>query len=201
DALRPPVDPAMTPQTFARWYWPVAELRAFCEALGLPSAGRKAELRDRVAFALAHPGQAPPAPPRRRRRSGGVDWKTAALSEATVIDEGVSFGPNLRGWFKARLGPRFSCHGDFMDWMRASPGRTLADAEAAWRMLEARKDDPAFRREIAECNEHLQYLRDLRDANPHLSLDQARTCWTEKARRPAREGKVRYAPEDLRFLD
>ncbi len=187
----------MTAQAFDRWYWSVDALRSFCEQLGLPASGTKAVLRARVLAKLA--GDPPPTTPT-RKRAGAFNWAKADLTSNTVITEDVSFGPNVRGYFKAAIGPKFSCHSDFMDWMRANAGATLADAEAAWRMLEARKDDPAFRREIATCNNYLQYLRDARDAHPQLTLDQAKTCWDAKKMQPAPGGYVHFDSTDLACL-
>ena len=87
-----------------------------------------------------------------------------------------------------------------MDWVRQNVGATLADAVTAWQLLESRKKDPAFRREIASCNNFLQYLRDIRDANETMTLEQAKRCWDAKKVRPALNGYVRYEATDLRFL-
>ncbi|MEL7099483.1 MAG: DUF6434 domain-containing protein [Pseudomonadota bacterium] len=183
----------MTPHEFDRWYWPVQHLRTFCEGLDIPASGTKAVLRARVLSTLR--GEAPQ--PQAGRKRGKIAWARADLTPETVIDEGISFGPNVRGYFKGRIGARFRCHGDFMEWMRAAPGQTLADAEAAWHALEARGDDPAFRREIAECNNMLRYLRTLRDAHPDVSMAQAQACWAWKARQPARGGYVTFEESDL----
>ena len=186
----------MSADEFDRWYWPGDALRSFCEVLNVSPAGTKAVLRARVLTVLA--GDPPPAPP--RRRTGAFNWAKEVLTPDTVITDGISFGPNVRGYFKAAIGRKFSCHSDFMDWVRGNAGATLADAEAAWRMLEARKDDPALRREIAACNNYLQYLRDARDAHPDLSLEQAKACWDAKKVRPAPGGMVQFDSADLRCL-
>ncbi|WP_415401973.1 DUF6434 domain-containing protein [Tateyamaria sp. SN3-11] len=198
-ATRPAVDAAMTAPEFLRWYWPVEALHQFCAALGIAATGTKAVLRDRVAYALAHPG-APVPPASRTRGKSKFKWATAPLTRETEITDTVSFGPNLRGFFADHIGTRFVCHGDFMAWVKANAGATLGDAIEAWHVLEARKDDPAFRREIAACNNYLQYLRDIRDAHPEMSLEAARTCWDHKKIQPATDGFVIYEPGDLRVL-
>ena len=194
---RPPVDTTLSAAEFDRWYWPVDALKSFCDGLGIPATGTKAILRDRVAAALA--GAPPPKAPRRSGTSS-FNWAKADLTADTVITDSISFGPNVRGYFKQVIGPKFSCHADFMDWMRGNAGATLADAEQAWHMLEARKDDPTFRREIATCNNYLQYLRDARDAHPDLTLDQAKSCWDAKKVRPAPGGYVRFEDSDRTVL-
>ncbi|MEM0928920.1 MAG: DUF6434 domain-containing protein [Pseudomonadota bacterium] len=196
DALRPDPDDIKTHSAFARWYWPVDHLHAFCDRLGLSRVGTKAQLRARVAEALGGPA----APPVRRPKRSGFAWSRETLTNATVITADISFGPNVRRFFTEAIGSAFVCHGDFMAWVRANPGETLAAAIEAWRMMEARKDDPAFRREIAEGNNYLQYLRDLRDAHPSLGLDDAKACWDHKKLRPAQDGRVVYEPSDLQFI-
>lgn len=193
--IRPEMDATMTADAFERWYWPVDALKAFCAGLGVSEAGSKAELRARVTFALRHPGEAPPKAARKKR--GGFNWAKEALTRETVIDDAVSFGPNVRGFFKAEIGKAFVCHGDFMDWMRSNAGATLGDAIAAWHVLEERKADPAFRREIAACNNYLQYLRDAMDRHPGLSLEAAKTCWDYKKVRPAVDGMVVFEDADV----
>ena len=88
-----------------------------------------------------------------------------------------------------------------MGWVRENAGATLEDAVNAWKLLEARKDNPSFRREIAACNNFLRYLREVRDANPQLTLDQAKACWDYKKVRPALNGYVIYERADLRCID
>lgn len=195
--LRPPVDPAMPRAEFERWYWPVIDLEQFCDHLGVSKSGRKAELRDRVARALDGDFETKPTA---KKQIDKFDWSNADLSLETRITGSISFGPNVRRFFKTAIGPKFICHSDFMDWVRLNTGLMLADAIEAWRVLEERKTDPEFRREIASCNNYLQYLRDLRDANPAVSLSQAKQCWEEKKIRPAAGGEVVYEPTDLRFI-
>lgn len=198
EPVRPPLDAVQTAVEFRAWYWSVDDLQAFCRRLGVAASGRKAELRARVEYAFSHLGHTPPATGKRPKRSG-FPWARAELAADTVITADISFGPNVRRYFSVQIGPAFVCHSDFMDWVKDNPGRTLGDAVEAWRMLEARKEDPDFRREIAACNEYLQYLRDYRDANPESELAEAKACWDQKKLRPAENGRVRYAADDLRF--
>ncbi|MEM8750374.1 MAG: DUF6434 domain-containing protein [Pseudomonadota bacterium] len=190
----------MTAQEFGIWYWPVSLLREICEGLNIPAAGNKADLRKRIEFALDNPNAALPKVEKHGPRSR-FKWSSEELSRDSIITDNVSFGPNVRNFFKREIGKRFVCHSDFMDWVKTNVGATLGDAILAWQALEDRKLDPTFRREIAECNNYLQYLRDIRDANTALTVADAKTCWDEKKIRPTIDGIVRYEKEDLRFLD
>ncbi|MEL7252562.1 MAG: DUF6434 domain-containing protein [Pseudomonadota bacterium] len=193
---RPPADPAMSANEFKRWYWPVEELKLFCDALSLPKSGTKTEMRERVAFKLANPDKPLPRITR-NLKAGSFNWSKATLTKDTMITENVSFGPNLRGFFKAEIGKRFVCHSDFMDWVRNNAGANLSDAIEAWQVLEDRKQDPDFRREIATCNNYLQYLRDARDHDPNLTQDTAKACWDYKKIRPAVHGIVVFEDTDI----
>lgn len=199
DETRPALSAALDWQEYARWYWPVEAMQAFCATLGLPASGSKADLRARIAFALKHPDAPLPKEVKPAKKSR-FKWASEVLTLDTVITDNVSFGPNVRRFFAQQIGAKFVCHGDFMDWMRSNEGSTLGDGIAAWLMLEERKLDLAFRREIAKCNNYLQYLRDLRDAHPELTLDQAKVCWDQKKIRPAQDGFVVFEASDLRFL-
>ncbi|MEM1197203.1 MAG: DUF6434 domain-containing protein [Pseudomonadota bacterium] len=149
---------------------------------------------------MGKPSQAPSVSGKARRKSR-FNWSNAELNEHTRITDNVSFGPNVRNWFKRRIGPAFVCHSDFMDWVRSNTGATLGDAIEAWYTLEKREAEPGFRHEIALCNNYLRYLRDARDDNPALSHEQAMECWHAKKLRPASDGFVIYEKDDLRFLD
>lgn len=200
DDIRPPIDPTMGHKEFARWYWSIECLHAFCEKLELSKAGTKAELRSRVGSAIGG------AKPKTDTSSGSkpksrFNWSKEVLDEATIITGSVSFGPNVRSWFRDQIGPKFVCHGDFMNWVKSNTGATLGDAVEAWHALERRKADPAFRREIAVCNNYLRYLRAIRDQNPELTAQQAMECWHAKKLRPAVDGMVVYEETDLRFLE
>ncbi len=197
---RPDFSASMTAPEFLRWYWPKASLMTIARSLGLPAGGSKAELRAAIAHAL-DPKTPAPEPRKAASKTSGFNWSREMLTLDTVITEDIRFGPNLRRFMTAQIGPRFSCHGDFMEWARTNAGATLRDAVAEWHRLEARKQDPDFRRDIAPHNNYLQYLRDFQDNNPGRTRAEAKRCWDAKKRRPAHNGLVVYEPADLAYLD
>ena len=150
---------------FNRWYWLKEEMVEICRMCDLPITGRKFALRDRIMYALDHRGAIKPKP-KKKKAISKFNWARATLVPETIITDNVSFGPNFRRFMKSRIGNAFSCHSDFMDWGKANAGKTLQDAVEKWIELERRKEDPNFRREIADNNMYSQYIRDFMDDNP-----------------------------------
>ncbi len=192
---RPNINDISSGTAFARWYWLKAELVEICKLRGLPTSGRKAELTKRIADSIDRKDAVPDTTA--RKPTSRFNWARETLTPTTVITDSVSFGPNFRRFMTGQIGKPFVCHGDFMAWVRAHPGKTLADAIAQWHALERRKQDPSFRREIASGNMYNQYVRDFTDAHPGSSIAEARTCWLKKKLLPTEDGVVRYAVGDL----
>ncbi|MEO0749998.1 MAG: DUF6434 domain-containing protein [Pseudomonadota bacterium] len=67
----------------------------------------------------------------------GLDWHSAPLDDATVIDEGYRNTQNVRRYFKSRLGDDFSMNRPFMAWMKDNPGQTLGTACDVWRTMKS----------------------------------------------------------------
>lgn len=200
EELRPPVAAQMSHIEFSRWYWSVESLHMFCELLGLSRSGTKSQLRERIAAKLGGTEAGASETPKRKPKSS-FNWAKEPLEATTIITDSVSFGPNLRGWLKKQIGPRFVCHSDFMAWIKSNEGATLADAIEAWHEIERERSQPGFRREIALCNNYLRYLRAIRDDYPDMSQEDAMRCWQKKKLRPAQDGFVIYERNDLRFIE
>ncbi|MEM9916859.1 MAG: DUF6434 domain-containing protein [Bacteroidota bacterium] len=184
---------------FNNWYWLKEEMIDICKQLELPYSGSKFELRDRIIYALDNNGallREKKAPKARSR----FNWARAELTLDTPITDNVSFGPNFRRFMKEQIGPNFVCHSDFMDWVKDNPGKHLQDAVLKWEELERRKDDPAFRRDIAKHNMLSQYVRDFLDDNKGRSFRDALRCWDLKKQMPAAGGFVVYEKQDLELL-
>jgi len=193
---RPDFPSIASGEEFNRWYWLKEEMVDILKAIGLPYTGGKFELRDRIMYALDHNGGLKPEQKKARPKSR-FNWAREVLTPETVITDNVSFGPNFRRFMKGQIGPRFSCHSDFMDWVKEHPGKTLEEAVKAWEDLEARKDDPTFKRDIADHNMLAQYVRDFLADQPDKNLKDALHFWNLKRHLPMENGFVRYTSEDL----
>ncbi|MEM6725871.1 MAG: DUF6434 domain-containing protein [Bacteroidota bacterium] len=196
--MRPPFEQIQSGAEFNQWYWLKTEMIEICQQIGLPTHGRKFDLRDRIMYALDHDGQVQPKAPK-AKKSSTFNWAKAELTLETVITDNVSFGPNFRRFMKSQIDSKFSCHSDFMDWVKSNPGKTLQDAVDQYLSLEARKQDPNFKRTIADNNMYSQYTRDFLEANPGKTLKDAKHFWLLKKELPMKKGFVRYEPGDLQL--
>ncbi|MEL6943819.1 MAG: DUF6434 domain-containing protein [Bacteroidota bacterium] len=195
---RPKFEEIKTGKEFNNWYWLKEEMVAICKSSGLPSNGRKFDLRDRIMYALDNNGRLKPEP-KKKKKISKFDWAKSELSLTTIITDNVSFGPNFRRFMKKELGNRFKCHSDFMDWVKTNSGKTLEDAVAKWIELEKRKDDPSFKRTIADNNMLAQYTRDFLNDNKDKTLKDAKRYWNLKKQLPTKDGFVKYEKSDLKL--
>ncbi|MEM7486927.1 MAG: DUF6434 domain-containing protein [Bacteroidota bacterium] len=193
---RPDFENIKSGAEFNTWYWLKEELVEICKRAGLPIVGRKFELRDRIMFALDNNGKVKP-PPKRKKTTSKFNWAKSKLNLDTVLTDNVSFGPNFRNFMKGQIGAKFQCHSDFMDWVRANGGKTLEDAVNQWMELEKRKDNPNFKRKIADNNMYAQYTRDFLEDNQRKTLKDAKKYWLLKKQLPTEDGFVTYERSDL----
>lgn len=194
---RPKIEDIKSGEEFNHWYWLKEELEAICKRAGLPAHGRKFDLRDRIMFALDNNGGVKKE--EKKKATSKFNWAKAELSPETIITDNVSFGPNFRRFMQGQIGSKFSCHSDFMNWVRSNEGKTLGQAVEKWHELEGRKDDPDFKRIIADNNMYNQYTRDFLVDNPGKTIRDARACWLIKKQLPTEDGFVRYDRKDLQL--
>ncbi|MEO1514382.1 MAG: DUF6434 domain-containing protein [Bacteroidota bacterium] len=193
---RPDFSDIRSGEEFNQWYWLKSEMVDICREAGLPINGRKFDLRDRIMYALDNDGALLPAA-KQPRKTSRFNWARSELALDTVITDNVSFGPNFRKFMTTQIGSRFVCHSDFMDWVKARVGHTLGEAVVQWELLEKRKEDPTFQRDIAKQNMLAQYVRDFLADHPDKVFKDALACWKRKRRLPMKGGYVRYAASDL----
>ncbi|CAB4740929.1 MAG: hypothetical protein F2694_05255 [Actinobacteria bacterium] len=132
--VRPPLEANLTPAEFARWYWTVVELRAFCRRAGLRVGGVKHDLVERVAASLD--GRSV-APPHARPRPPGPLCEP--LRDTTILPAGQRMTRQLRSYLELRIGDDFRVDSHVRDFMTSSSGTTVADLVANW---EATRDTP-----------------------------------------------------------
>jgi len=193
---RPRFEEIKTGNEFNQWYWLKEEMVTICKCSGLPTSGRKFDLRDRIIYALDNDGKLKPEHKRQKTKSK-FNWAKSELTLATKITDNVSFGPNFRRFMKSKIGSKFSCHSDFMDWIKTNEGKTLAEAVEKWFELEKRKEDPNFKRKIADNNMLAQYTRDFLEDNDNKTLTDAKKYWNLKKKLPTTNGFVKYESSDL----
>lgn len=195
---RPRFEDIRTGDEFNQWYWLKEEMVNICRRSGLPTNGRKFELRDRIMYALDNDGKLKPEPKKRKKQSK-FNWAKSQLSLDTLITDNVSFGPNFRRFMKSEIGNKFFCHSDFMDWVKSNAGKSLSEAVEKWYELEKRKEDPNFKRTIADNNMLAQYVRDFLEDNKNKTLKDAKKYWNLKKQLPTKNGFVRYECSDLKL--
>ena len=197
---RPDFENIKSGAEFNNWYWLKEEMVEICKRCNLPYTGRKFDLRDRIMFALDNNGKIQPKQKTVKIKSK-FNWAKSELTLATKITDNVSFGPNLRRFMNGQIGNNFSCHSDFMDWVKANAGKTLGDAIDEYHQLEKRKENPDFERKIADNNMFNQYTRDFMKDNPDANLKDVRKFWSLKKQKPTKDGFVRYAKSDLELKE
>lgn len=196
---RPKFENISSGAAFNKWYWRKDEMVEICRRAGLPITGRKFDLRDRIMYALDNKGKLKPAA-KKKKANSKFNWAKSTLSLETKITDNISFGPNLRRFMKSQIGDKFSCHSDFMDWVKANEGKTLSDAIQLWFDLEKRKENPDFRREIAANNMYNQYMRDFLDDNPGFTFKEVKAYWLLKKGQPSENGYIKYHKDDLKLI-
>jgi Domain of unknown function (DUF6434)/SAP domain-containing new25 len=197
---RPNFTDIKTSEEFKRWYWLKSEMVDICKAAKLPTDGGKFALRDRIIYALDNQGAVMPSDKKQKSQSN-FNWAKANLSLETVITDNVSFGPNFRQFFTQHIGNQFVCHSDFMAWLKKNTGKTLQDAALKWQELEDRKNNPHFKRDIAEHNMLAQYVRDFLADNTDKTFKDALKIWAIKKQLPMDNGFVKYHKSDLGLVD
>ncbi len=192
---RPDFEDIRSGEEFNQWYWLKKEMVSICKVLGLPSSGRKFDLRDRIMYSLDNEGAL--LPRAKPKKTSTFNWAKTKLTSETVITDNITFGQNLRHFMESEIGPQFSFNIHFMDWAKANTGKSLGDAVDFWLQMERRKHDPDFQTLIADNNMYNQYTRDFLADNPTLSPSDARKFWLKKKLLPMKQGFVRYHKDDL----
>jgi hypothetical protein len=190
---RPPIEDVKTGAELKDWYWLKTEAMNHARTLGLPVNGGKFEIIDRIADHLDGVRRAKPRKFGPVFKEPGFDWHSGMLTGETIITPDYRNTQNVRRFFIEAIGRHFSFNIAFMAWMKANSGKTLADAAAEWKRVNAlvkagqKPDIPAH-------NQFNAYTRAFLEDNPGRSMDDVRHFWTLKRSLP---GHNRYERADL----
>lgn len=175
-ARRPALTPSLPEQEFLRWYWLKRELVDFCRLQGIPAAGSKQAVAERVAHLLSGRPMRRPAAARPVR-----DSMPQRFSAATVIGRGWRLTRSLRGYFEGVHGPGFRFNAALRAFISHGDGRTLREASDCYRR--SLTDDPG---PIAAQFEYNRHTRDFFRRNPGATRAQALAAWWARRNVPRR---------------
>jgi Domain of unknown function (DUF6434)/SAP domain-containing new25 len=190
---RPPIESVKSGAELKDWYWLKTEVMNHARMLGLPAAGAKFDIIDRIADHLD--GKVPAKP----RKSGpafkgpGFDWHGGKLLRETVIKPDYRNTQNVRRFFISEIGRHFSFNIAFMAWMKANAGKSLGDAVEEWKRVHALVK-AGHKPAIPASNQFNAYTRAFLKDNPGRSLGDVRHFWKLKRSLP---GHNRYERADL----
>ena len=183
---RPELNQQLDSKTFREFYYLKEELTAFCRENGLPTAGGKLELTERIADYLDS-GKITAAAPAAK--------KAAPIGEITLttkIEPNFVCSEKHRSFFKEQIGKSFSFPVAFQKWLKSNTGKTYQDAIEAYHQIkeEQKKGKTTIDRQF----EYNTYIRDFYADNQGKSLDDAIRCWKYKKQQ---QGHNRYEKSDL----
>jgi hypothetical protein len=195
--MRPPIEDVKTGAELKDWYWLKTEVMNHARMLGLPVAGGKFEIIDRIADHLD--GKAPTKPRKRGSdfKGSGIDWHGGKLTGQTVITPDYRNTQNVRRFFIGEIGRHFSFNIAFMAWMKANAGKTLKDAAEEWKRVHALVK-AGHKPEIPAHNQFNAYTRAFMEDNPGRSMNDVRHFWKLKRSLP---GHNRYEQSDLELSE
>ncbi len=171
---RPVLNEQISAADFRAFYWLKSELTAFCQRYGLPAAGSKAALAERIVVFLSTGEMRRPRAERRARAAKMPE----RFGRDTVIGSNWRCSQALRAFFVAEIGPQFHFNGVMRDFIkRDGVGKTLQDAIDAWQQA---KRQPRAETEIAPQFEYNRHVREFFKENPGKTLQDAIAAWNDK---------------------
>ena len=186
---RPELTKNLDSHTFQKYYYLKEELIAFCRSQNLSTNGSKLEITDRIILYLDTGIHQTPV----------TKKKTIKIHEDitldTIIEKNFVCSQKHRAFFQQHIGPSFSFHVAFQNWLKTNAGKTYRDAIDAYHQLLAVKKqqktsiDPQF--------EYNTYIREFFANNKDKTLEDAILCWKYKKTLP---GHHHYEDEDLHIL-
>lgn len=174
---RPILTRKIDSRTFRSFYFLKEELIDFCRKNGLPVAGGKIELTERIAHYLDTGEILTPSLTEVKKMP-----KRSALSKNDIIESGFVCTELHRAFFQDNIEGKFSFNVAFQKWLKENAGKTYADAvEAYYRIKEEKKYS---RSPIDKQFEYNTYIRDFFADNKGRTLKEAIRCWKYKKSLP-----------------
>lgn len=196
---RPEIQTITSGSQLRRWYWLKEELVGAAKVHGVKSTGGKFVILGRICHFLDHGETVWPGDTKAKITSK-FDWHSADLTPETVLTDSYKNTQNVRRFFLQHIGPKFKFNIEFMDWIKAHTGLTLADAVDEFHDMQRRIADPAYRTDIKSHNQFNQYTRDFLDDNPDAGMAQVRRVWAAKRKLPSDDGRHVYHRDDLKLI-
>ena len=172
---RPQLTSSLSPEAFLDNYWLKTELLDFCREQGLGTTGSKAELAHRVEHYLRTGDQG--AISRSRKISGSMPDN---FDLDTVIGVGWRCTRQLRAFFTKVIGPGFRFNAVIRQFVHEQPGRTLADAIAAYHENKLAAQQP----KIGAQFEYNRFTREFWLTHPDASRDDLLAAWYQYRNTP-----------------
>ncbi len=195
---RPAINTIGSGAELRRWYWLKDELVDHAKACGVKTTGGKFTILDRIAHFLDTGEKTWPGD-KKAKVTSKFDWHKEPLSAETVITDSYKNSQNVRRFFQENVDPKFKFNIEFMAWMKANTGKTLADAGDEYLAMRARENEAGFKSKIADHNQFNQYTRDFLEDNPDLGMTEVRKFWALKRKLPSENGRHVYERSDLKL--
>nr|WP_318540569.1 DUF6434 domain-containing protein [Terribacillus saccharophilus] len=180
--MRPELTRITNADDFLNYYWLKEELVQFCRENELPVSGSKMEITARIESFLRDGLIEKPKQKQSRRKKRSKE----PLSRSTVITEDHRCSQDVRAFFKQEIGEHFHFSTYIQDYFRANIGKTYEDAINAWHEEQTRKQDPAYKKDIAPQFEYNRFIREFfsNPINKGKSRSQAVEAWNKKKSKP-----------------
>ena len=195
---RPPIEEIRSSEELQRWYWLKSELEAEARRNKIRLSGGKFTILNRLCHFLDTGDRIWPGDKRRQIKSK-FDWHCEPLTTETVITDSYKNTQNVRRFFKEHAGQSFKFNIEFMAWMKANEGKTLAEAVVEYQEMRQREKQPGHASVIAPHNQFNQYTRDFLKDNPDMGMEEVRKYWALKRALPSETGLHVYEPSDLKL--
>lgn len=165
--MRPDFTKDIQPEQFKAHYWEKKELLAACRMLGLPTAGSKEELTDRIHLFLKTGEVKAPAPRSVEASDHPIEWDTPVRNYRSDAATRAFFEKHIKRF-------RFNLY--LREHAKQSPqGITYGDLVEGWKRYEEERKTGQVA--IGKQFQYNQFMRDYFKAHPHSSRTEAIQAW------------------------